>query len=63
MTDADAHTLARWRLVLGKSAEGHAITCGDDDQCRRIEELVGFLFDDPGGAGGGAGAPGRPPLV
>ena len=45
MSDADAHTLARWRLVLGKSAEGHSISCGGDAQCRRVEELVGMIND------------------
>jgi Mg-chelatase subunit ChlD len=49
----DAHTLARWRLVLGKSAEGCAITCAGDADCQRIEELVGFLFDEGGAQGRG----------
>ncbi len=44
----DAHTLARWRLVLGKSAEEQSITCKGDADCRRIEDLVGFLFDESG---------------
>ncbi|MCC9600286.1 VWA domain-containing protein [Stieleria sp. JC731] len=43
----DHHTLARWRLVLGRAAESHSITCEGDDQCARIEQLVGFLFDEP----------------
>jgi Mg-chelatase subunit ChlD len=47
----DAHTLARWRLVLGKTAESCAITCEGDAACRRIEDLVGFLFDEGGGQG------------
>lgn len=42
----DAHTLARWRLVLGKSAEEQSITCTGDADCQRIEDLVGFLFDE-----------------
>jgi Mg-chelatase subunit ChlD len=42
----DAHTLARWRLVLGRSAEEHAITCAGDAECQRIEQLVGFLFEE-----------------
>jgi Mg-chelatase subunit ChlD len=52
----DAHTLARWRLVLGKSAEDHAITCAGDGDCQRIEELVGFLFDEQGAEGGKGGS-------
>ena len=51
---ADPHTLARWRLVLGKSAEGHGIGCGGDARAERIEGLVGFLFE-PGGEGPGGG--------
>src|SRR3954464_8319250 len=51
---ADPHTLARWRLVLGKVAEGHGIDCGGDAQAERIEQLVGFLFEP----GDGQGAPG-----
>ncbi len=51
----DPETLARWRLVLGKVAEGHGIGCGGNERAERIEELVGFLFE-PGG--GGAVGPG-----
>ncbi|HWE38395.1 MAG TPA: VWA domain-containing protein [Isosphaeraceae bacterium] len=53
----DPHTLARWRLVLGKSAEGHGIGCGGDTRAERIEGLVGFLFE-PGGDGDGSGGGG-----
>lgn len=49
----DRHTLARWRLVLGKDAERRQISCGGDDQCERIEALVGFLFDETQSPGGG----------
>lgn len=45
---SDPHTLARWRLVLGKQAEQHGIGCGGDEQAERVEQLVGFLFE-PGG--------------
>jgi Mg-chelatase subunit ChlD len=51
----DAHTLGRWRLVLGKSAEERSITCAGDSDCGRIEELVGFLFDEGGQQGQGQG--------
>jgi Mg-chelatase subunit ChlD len=44
----DAHTLARWRLVLGKTAGEHSITCEGDADCARIDELIGFLFDATG---------------
>lgn len=53
---ADPHLLARWRLVLGKSAEDHAITCAGDAGCQRIEQLVGYLFGE-GEGGAGEGAP------
>ncbi|HEY7158654.1 MAG TPA: VWA domain-containing protein [Gemmataceae bacterium] len=53
LTDTDRHTLARWRLVLGKSAEAQQITCAGDEGCQRIEQLVGFLFDESGGSSGG----------
>jgi Mg-chelatase subunit ChlD len=56
LTDFDRHTLSRWRLVLGKSAEAHSITCAGDKDCQRIEQLVGFLFDEGGGGGGGSGS-------
>lgn len=48
---ADPHTLARWRLVLGKVAEQHGISCEGEGQgeAKRVEELVGFLFDEGGG--------------
>ncbi len=49
----NAHVLARWRLVLGKSAEGHGIDCGGDEQCGRVEKLIGFLFHE--GEGGEKG--------
>jgi Mg-chelatase subunit ChlD len=40
-------TLTRWRLVLGKTAEQHGICIGDqNEESRRIEALVGYLFAD-----------------
>jgi len=51
-TDAN-HQLARWRLVIGKDAEAHAINLGGDGDCERVESLVGFLFDDQEGGGQG----------
>jgi len=51
--DLDPHTLARWRLVLGKSAEACGISCAGDEQAQRIEDLVGFVFGE-GGDGGAA---------
>lgn len=55
LTDIDRHTLSRWRLVLGKSAEAHEITCAGDGDCQRIEQLVGFLFEESAGGGAGTG--------
>jgi hypothetical protein len=55
---SDPHTLARWRLVLGKTAEQHGIGCGGQAEAERVERLVGFLFE-PGGSGGKAGGGGR----
>ncbi|HMP03004.1 MAG TPA: hypothetical protein PKC45_10940, partial [Gemmatales bacterium] len=65
LNDQDRHTLARWRLVLGREAEQHGIDTGNDAECQRIEELVGFLFEPSvksgtgssrsGGAGGASG--------
>ena len=49
---SDSHTLARWRLVLGKVAESHGIQCDGQADAERIEELVGFLFEPAGGSGG-----------
>jgi len=54
MALTDAEALTRWRLLLGKSAEAHAITCVGDADAERIDELVGFLFQD------GDGEPGTP---
>jgi Mg-chelatase subunit ChlD len=50
-TPDDPNTLARWRLVLGKVAEGHGIGCGGDAEAERIEQLVGFLFEPDEGPG------------
>ncbi len=43
--DTDPHTLARWRLVLGRTAEEHGINCEGEAEAQRIEQLVGFLFE------------------
>ena len=52
LTKDDRQTLTRWRLVLGKTADQHGISIGDDDaEARRIEELVGYLFAPPEGEG------------
>jgi Mg-chelatase subunit ChlD len=55
----DPHTLARWRLILGKSAEEHSITCEGDAECQRIEQLIGFVFDEQQGDGAKSRATGR----
>ncbi|MCA9109648.1 MAG: VWA domain-containing protein [Planctomycetaceae bacterium] len=51
LTSEERHTLARWRLVLGRDAEQEHITCAGDDECERIESLVGFLFEKTGSGG------------
>ncbi len=55
---SDPETLARWRLVLGRTAEQHGISCGDDADASRVEQLVGFLFE--GGSPSGAQPSRRP---
>src|SRR5262245_58813710 len=52
----DPQTLARWRLVLGKCAEEHGISCEGNGEAERVEQLVGFLFEE----GEGNGRPGGP---
>ncbi|HEY1064834.1 MAG TPA: hypothetical protein VGE52_01935, partial [Pirellulales bacterium] len=49
----DQVQLTRWRLVLGKSAETHGVSLGDDQTARRVEDLVGFLFNEGEGEGAG----------
>src|SRR5687767_185300 len=51
--EMSAHTLARWRLVLGKVAEPYGIGCGGDADAERVEQLVGFLFEPAEGVDGG----------
>ncbi len=55
----DSEVLARWRLVLGRGAEDHAISYGNHAECQRIEGLLGFLFGEGGESGGGKN-PGKP---
>jgi Mg-chelatase subunit ChlD len=50
----DRQTLARWRVVLGKSAERQGITCEGNSECERIDQLVGFLFGEGEGESGGS---------
>ncbi len=49
----DPHILARWRLVLGKVAESHGISCTGQADAERVEQLVGFLFEPGEGDEGG----------
>ena len=52
LTADDRQILTRWRLVLGKAAEQHGISIdGDDEDARRIESLVGYLFAEAAGSG------------
>jgi Mg-chelatase subunit ChlD len=52
----DPHTLARWRLVLGKSAEAHGISLDAIEDAERIDSLVGFLFEGGEGAASAVGS-------
>jgi len=55
----DAPTIARWRLVLGKEAEAQGLTLGGDRKLQRIEDLVGFLYQEAPDAGKGERSGGR----
>lgn len=60
LTTQQRQVLTRWRLVLGKSAEEQGIGIGaGDEEAQRIEALIGFLFEGPGGSGGGSTSPSR----
>jgi Mg-chelatase subunit ChlD len=58
--------LARWRLVLGRQAEAHGISCGTpgaESGAAATEELIDFLFETRRGVGGdgdGSGGAGGP---
>ena len=54
-----APTIARWRLVLGKEAEAQGLTLGGDRKLQRIEDLVGFLYQEAPDAGNGERSGGR----
>jgi Mg-chelatase subunit ChlD len=56
---SDPHTLARWRLVLGKVADQHGISCTGNADAERIEQLVGYLFEPGEGQSQGKGRGGR----
>jgi hypothetical protein len=56
---AATHTVARWRLVLGKQAESQQIHCQGDAECERIESLVGFLFSEGAGSDDRTGGTGK----
>jgi Mg-chelatase subunit ChlD len=58
LSSTDQQTLSRWRLILGKTAEVHGISCGEDSELQRIEGLIGFLFGEENG-GGRAASTGR----
>lgn len=51
--------IGRWRLVLGRDAEARGLTLGGDRELQRIEELVGFLFQEEREAAGGSRAGGQ----
>jgi Mg-chelatase subunit ChlD len=58
LTPADRETLSRWRLLLGRNAQEQGVSMGDDSRFERVEELLGFLFEDRDGAGQGGSAAG-----
>jgi ABC-type transporter Mla maintaining outer membrane lipid asymmetry ATPase subunit MlaF len=43
----------RWRLVLGKQAERHGITVGDDPRATEARDTIDFVFDDSPSGGPG----------
>ncbi len=43
---SQAPQVARWRLVLGRDAEAAGLSLGGDPRLQRIEQLVGFLYQD-----------------
>lgn len=56
MNDADRDLLARWRLALGKTAEECGIQiggCGNEEDARRVEGALGFVYEDQRGGGSG----------
>ena len=52
----DQEALARWRIVLGKSAKEQGIGESGGEAYERIEELVGFLFQEAPGDDSGDGS-------
>jgi len=62
LTPEQRDRVARWRLVLGKAAEQHGLSCiggaGAPDY-QRVEALIGFLFGEEGGQLGLAGGGGK----
>lgn len=63
-SDENLDIISRWRLVLGKDAERHGLGLGNQPEGRngdvdlgRIEDLVGFLFEEGDTGEGGVRAP------
>jgi len=57
-SDQELALIARWRLVLGKSADACNIGFGGNEDAERIEALLGFLHES-GGQGTGSKPGGR----
>jgi Mg-chelatase subunit ChlD len=54
VSDADREMLARWRLALGKTAEECGIDIGmSQEEARRVEGALGFVYDEQKGGGSG----------
>jgi Mg-chelatase subunit ChlD len=48
-TPEERRALTRWRLAIGAAAEQQNICIGDDDEnARRVEALLGYLFSETG---------------
>jgi Mg-chelatase subunit ChlD len=53
--------IGRWRLCLGRDAEAEGLSLSGEEQ--RIEDLVGFLFQEEKGGGGRSGGSGGSALT
>lgn len=56
MAEPSPELIARWRLVLGKTAEQCGLTTAGDERAAECERALDFVFDDER-SGGGGGSP------
>jgi Mg-chelatase subunit ChlD len=52
LSSADQAQVARWRLVLGRTAEQRGLGVGADPQALAAQQAIDFVFDEPGKEGG-----------